>query len=113
MNDPSRSGPRGLGELLAAGGPLGTLAAAAGQRLELADCVRAGLPGDLAAGIESCNLRPDGTLVVTTASPEWAARLRFEGDAMLTACRSRWPAAARVRVRVATGEQASRAGGRD
>ena len=103
MSTTSRSGPRGLGELLAPGSPLGTLARAASSRLELADCVRQQLPPDLAAAVAACNLRPDGTLMVTAASPEWASRLRFEADGILAACRPQWPEAARVRFRVTTG----------
>ena len=100
MSSPSRNGPRGLGELIAANNPLGALARAASSRLALADCVRKQLPPTLAAAITTCNLRPDGTLVVTAATPEWAARLRFEADAILAECRKNWPAAARVRFRV-------------
>ncbi|MDP2322858.1 MAG: DciA family protein [Gammaproteobacteria bacterium] len=103
MSDsPTRSGPRGLGDLIRADSPLGALARAASSRLDLADCIRKQLPADLAAAITTCNLRPDGTLVVTVASPEWAARLRFEADGILTGCRGSWPAAARVRFRVGT-----------
>lgn len=103
MSSPSRNGPRGLGELIAANSPLGALARAASSRLELADSVRKQLPPTLAAAIATCNLRADGTLVVTAASPEWAARLRFEADAILAGCRPTWPAAARVRFRVGAG----------
>ncbi|MDH5254452.1 MAG: DUF721 domain-containing protein, partial [Gammaproteobacteria bacterium] len=100
MSDSSAKGPRGLGELMALSSPLGDLAKAASSRVDLADCVRKQLPGELAAAVSACNLRPDGTLVVTAASPEWAARLRFEADGILAGCRPRWPEAARVRFRV-------------
>jgi len=100
MSSPSRNGPRGLGDLIAANSPLGALAKAASSRLDLADCVRQQLPPALAAAVTACNLRPEGTLVVTTASPEWAARLRFEADGILAGCRAHWPAAARVKFRV-------------
>jgi len=102
MSNPSGNGPRGLGELLASSSPLGALAKAASSRLELADCVRQQLPGELAPAVAACNLRPDGTLVVTAASPEWAARLRFEAEGILAGCRAQWPDAARVRFRVGT-----------
>ncbi len=102
MSNSTKSGPRGLGELLAASTPLGNLARAASARLDLADCVRQQLPAGLAGAVSSCNLRPDGTLVVTAASPDWAARLRFEGDGILAGCRPHWPEAARVRFRVGT-----------
>lgn len=87
---------------MAVGTPLGDLARAASSRLDLAACVRQQLPGDLAAAVTTCNLQPDGTLMVTAASPEWAARLRFEGDGILTGCRGAWPKAARIRFRVGT-----------
>ncbi|MEO8225138.1 MAG: DciA family protein [Gammaproteobacteria bacterium] len=102
MKKPSTTGPRGLGDLIAANTPLGNLARAASARLDLAACVRKQLPADLATAVSACNLRPDGTLVVTAASPDWAARLRFEADGILAGCRQHWPAAARVRVRVGT-----------
>jgi hypothetical protein len=113
MSDPSRNGPAGagpgrpggplgLGELLAGNSALGALAKAASSRLDLADTVRQQLPADLAAAITACNLRPDGTLMVTAASPEWASRLRFEADGILAGCRPLWPAAARVKFRVGT-----------
>ena len=104
MSKPSGNGPRGLGDLLAQSisqsGPLGALAEAARSRLDLAECVRKQLPADLAAAVTACNLRPEGTLVITAASPEWAARLRFEADGILAGCRADWPDAARVRFRV-------------
>lgn len=103
MSSGSRNGPRGLGELIAASSTLGALARAASSRLDLADCVRKQLPPALAAAVANCNLRPDGTLVVTAASSEWAARVRFEADAILAGCRKDWPAVARVQFRVGTG----------
>ncbi len=102
-NSPTKNGPRALGDLLSSEGQLGALARAASSRLDLADCARRQLPEALAPAVVSCNLRPDGTLVVTAASPEWAARLRFEADGILSGCRRDWPAAARVRFRVGTG----------
>lgn len=87
---------------MAPGSPLGNLARAASSQLELANCVRQQLPVELASAVAACNLRPDGTLVVTAASPEWASRLRFEADGILSACRPNWPEAARVRFRVGT-----------
>lgn len=92
---------RSVGDLLATdNSALGQLARAADRQIELADCVRRQLPVDLAGAVTACNLRPDGTLVVTTAGPEWASRLRFEGGTILAGCRKGWPAAARVQVRV-------------
>lgn len=103
MSDsPAKSGPRGLGDLIKADSQLSALARAASSRIDLADCVRRQLPADLAVAITTCNLRPNGTLVVTAASPAWVARLRFEADRILEGCRGDWPATARVRFRVGT-----------
>jgi hypothetical protein len=102
-NTLGNNGPRALGDLINADGQLGALARAASARLDLAACARRQLPEEFAAAIVSCNLRPDGTLVVTAASSEWAARLRFEADAILSGCRGGWPAATGVRFRVTTG----------
>lgn len=107
MKERPGPGPRALADLLKAGtappGPLGALARAAESRLVLADEIRRHLPPDLAGGVASCNLRADGTLVVTATSPDWAARLRFEAEGILASCRAGWPATTRVRVRVGTG----------
>jgi len=98
----SGNGPRALGELFGANTALSALAKAAGSRVDLTDQVRGQLASALASAVTACNLRPDGTLVVTTSSSEWAARLRFEADVILAGCRVHWPAAARVRFRVGT-----------
>lgn len=96
-------GPRSLKDLLGSSTPLDDLRAEAEKRLALADFLREALPGDLRGAVLSCNLHDDGTLVVSTPGPAWAARLRFESDALLSRCRERHPSATRVRVRVAVG----------
>ncbi|MBM4221895.1 MAG: DUF721 domain-containing protein [Gammaproteobacteria bacterium] len=106
MSDASRNQPRSLGTLFGEVQALGALAEAAAQHVDLATQVRAVLGEPLGSGVSACNLRPDGSLVVTAASPEWAARLRFEAGTILEACRSRFPAASRVRVRVGTNQTA-------
>ncbi len=98
---PEKTGAlRGLGELLATDSTLKQLARTASRQIEVAECVRQQLPADLAGAIAACNLRADGTLVITATSPAWASRLRFEAGAILAGCRPSWPAAARVQVRV-------------
>lgn len=77
------------------------LARQAAGKEELAAALREGLDPQLAAELRSATLRADGTLVVLAASPAWAARLRFEEEALLARCRKRHPSAARVRIRVA------------
>jgi hypothetical protein len=93
-------GPRSLGDVLGAAGGLRRLSAAAGHRLELARHLRAALDPSLRESLSSCNLRDDGTLVITAPSPAWAARLRFESAALLACCREHHPETERVRVRV-------------
>lgn len=97
----SSKSPRPLGEILASGG-LGRLGAAAGRQAGLTECLKAALPPALKDGLRACNLREDGTLVISAASPEWAARLRYEADSLLKACRAGHGPAERVRVRVGT-----------
>jgi hypothetical protein len=79
---------------------LGKLAAAASLRSDLSQHLRNELPAELAAGLEHCNIRDDGTLVVTATSPEWAARLRFEAAALLAICAAAGQPAERIKVRV-------------
>lgn len=99
-----RKRPRSFGELIGTDSSLARLQQEARGRLELASQLRQALPDELRPALAGCNLRPDGTLVLIAPSPAWAARLRFEGEALLGHCRERFPAAARVRIRVqATG----------
>ncbi len=89
-----------LADVVGPGTALGRLAAEADSRMDLVVRIRALLPEELRAGVAACNLREDGTLVVLAPSPEWAARLRFEGETLLAGCRSFRPEAARLRLRV-------------
>jgi hypothetical protein len=103
MTHDRRGQPVNLGDLFRSpGSPLGGLARAAAGRVELLDLLRGRLPADLQACLVGCNVRDDGTLVLTASSPAWAARLRFESAGLLACCRERYPGAARVRVRSAT-----------
>ena len=97
----SSSGPKSLSQLLAAkGGTMQRLADEASQRVALTDHLRSSIDPEIGAHLAGANLRDDGTLIVLASSPEWAARLRFESDNLLSKCREFHPAAARVRVRV-------------
>lgn len=80
--------------------PLGRLASEAASRVALTDHLRNGLGSPLAAHVAGANLRDDGTLVVLASGPQWAARLRFEGERLLALGRELHPGAARVRIRV-------------
>jgi len=96
-----KSGPKSLSELMSdTDSPIRRLIEEAHSRIDLAGVIRAGLPEPMGQHLESCNLRDDGTLVVLASTPEWAARLRFESNAMLSRCRKQHPGAARVKVRV-------------
>ncbi len=106
MSETSRKEPRSLGALFAEVKALGALAEAAERHLDLATQVRAALGEPLGSFVAACNLRPDGTLIVTATSPEWAARLRFEAEAILSASRRQFPAVSRVKVRVGTNQTA-------
>jgi hypothetical protein len=81
------------------GSPVQQLASEASAAMGLAQVLRSVLPPDLGDALRSASLH-DGTVVITAASPVWAARLRFESSALLAACRARFPAAERVKVRV-------------
>lgn len=98
----SRKTPKSLSTLaFRPGGPLAALAGRAAATASLADQLRTGLPPALGRQLRSANLREDGTLVVLAASSAWAARLRFEADALLAAARRLTPAVTRVEVKVA------------
>ncbi len=98
----SNKTPRPLAEVIARpGSALAELAREAEAHLDLATSLRRALPADLAAALGAANLHEDGTLVVTAASPAWAARLRFEEARLFAACTGRQPAALRLKIRVA------------
>ena len=98
----SRKTPKPLSEIVfRPGTQLQELADRAAATVRLGDALRAGLPPGLADQVRGASLRDDGTLVVLAASPAWAARLRFEADALLDCARRQAPAAKRVEVRVA------------
>ena len=102
MSTPPNKQPRVLADLFGRDTALGALSQAASLRVTLWEVVREALDEPLREQVLACNLRADGTLMVTTASPAFASRLRFEADRMLEACRERFPGATRVRVRIST-----------
>ncbi len=84
-------------------GDLGKIVRRAREMGELTDVLARALPTDEAAGVAAANLREDGELVVIAASPAWAARLRFETDALLEAARSAGLDARTCKIRVSQG----------
>lgn len=98
----SKSQPKSLSQLI--GSPqsaLGRLAETARQKLALGEHIRNGMPPDLAPELLHCSLDDSGTLIVRTSSPEWAARLRFENEKLLTLSREVHPETTSVKIRVA------------
>jgi len=81
---------------------LGRLAEAARLRTDLGDFLRNRLDSKLAPGFVHWNIRDDDTLVVIATSPEWASRLRFETETLLSLCRERGLSVTTVKVRVNT-----------
>jgi hypothetical protein len=72
------------------------------QRMDaLVGTLRRALPAETAAGLVAANIRGDGGLVVLTPSPAWAARLRFEEEALLRAARETGATVNSCTVRVA------------
>jgi hypothetical protein len=68
---------------------------------ELVGARQQALPEEFAQHVLAANVRDDGELVVLTSSPAWAAKLRFEADALMGAARqsSATVTACKVRVR--------------
>ena len=66
----------------------------------LVGALREALPGDEAEGILAANIREDGELVVLASTPAWAAKLRFETDALIEAARKTGATVTRCTVRV-------------
>lgn len=69
------------------GGALGELVQRAEGMGRLLAGLKQGLDPELAARLKGVNLRPDGQLVIIAETPAWAARLRFESDALIEAAR--------------------------
>ncbi|MDX1499545.1 MAG: DciA family protein [Woeseiaceae bacterium] len=84
-------------------GGLGDVVRRARGMGELTERLRRALGRELGTPIVAANVRDDGTLVVLVESPAWAARLRFEADALIAAAGRTKPPVARCEVRVAHG----------
>ncbi len=81
-------------------GELGEIVGRAAEFARLTEALAAALPEDLREGLIAASVRPDGELVVIGRSPAWAARLRYEGTALLEAARQNGEQATNLRVRV-------------
>ena len=67
---------------------------------DLAQKLRAGLGPPLADALRAVNLRENGELVVVCASSSWAARMRFETDALMRLAQQAGLEVSGCRVRV-------------
>lgn len=83
------------------GSPLRQVVRRARDMDDLAARLRAALDPEAAPHLVAANLRDDGELAVICSSPAWAARLRFESDALLEAARSAGLEAHRCSIKVA------------
>jgi len=94
--------PKLLSELLRSPeSKVGQLAARAREKIGLTDHIRNGVEAEMAAGIVHCSVEDNGVLIVRVTSPEWANRLRFESERLLTLSRQRHPQTTQVKIRVA------------
>ena len=98
----SSNNPKSLSELIGSSeSTIGQLAAKAQAKVGLTDHIRKGLPAGFAAKVVHCSVEEDGTLLVRTSGPEWANRLRFENETLLSLARQKHPETTQVKVRVA------------
>jgi hypothetical protein len=75
--------PKTLKGLLGESPRLARIAQSAARLAALTASVREALPPEIQPHLTAANVRED-TLVLTTDSPAWAARLRFHGGEILT-----------------------------
>jgi hypothetical protein len=84
-------------------GGLGDIVRHARDMGELVNRLQKSLPDEIGPQILAANIRDNGELVVLTSSPAWAAKLRFEADALLDAARATGAAVETCTVRVSRG----------
>jgi len=68
-------------------GGLGDIVRHARDMGELVTLLQSSIGADEARSVIAANIRDDGELVVLASSPAWAAKLRFEAEALMTAAR--------------------------
>ncbi|MDJ0904866.1 MAG: DUF721 domain-containing protein [Woeseiaceae bacterium] len=84
-------------------GGLGEIVRHARDMGELVGQLQKALPDDIGQQVLAANIRDGGELVVLTSSPAWAAKLRFEADALLDAARETGAGVESCTVRVCRG----------
>lgn len=70
---------------------------------DLVQILQNSLPEEQRSAISAANIRDNGELVVLAASSAWAARLRYETDALISAATAAGKTVNRCTVRVARG----------
>ena len=68
-------------------GGLGDIVRHARDMGKLVALLQSSIGADEARSVIAANIRDDGELVVLASSPAWAAKLRFEAEALMTAAR--------------------------
>ncbi len=84
-------------------GGLGEIVRHARDMGELVSQLQKALPDEIGQQVLAANIRDTGELVVLTSSPAWAAKLRFEADALLDAARKTGADVDSCTVRVSRG----------
>jgi hypothetical protein len=100
----SKETAKSLAELIGSDdSSLGNLAGEARRRSTLSEHLRKGLADPLGTNLVHCNINSENTITLLAASPEWAARLRYEAPAILELAQQIEPKVMQVKVRVANG----------
>jgi len=81
-------------------GGLGDIIRHARDMGELVGQLQEALPDDMTDCIRAANIRDNGELVILAASPAWAAKLRFEAEALLAAANAAGASARTCTVKV-------------
>ena len=84
-------------------GGLGDIVRHARDMGELVGRLQQALPDEIGQQVLAANIRDNGELVVLARSPAWAAKLRFEADALLAAARESGAKVETCTVRVSRG----------
>ena len=93
--------PKSLADIISVGqSQFGKLADTARLHADLSDYLRNNLDQSVAQGFVHCNINDEGTLVISAAGPEWAARLRFESKSIIELCSDRGLQVSTVKFRV-------------
>jgi hypothetical protein len=84
-------------------GGLGDVVRHAREMGDLVEALQKALPPDFSAAIAAANIRDDKELVILASSSAWAARLRYETEALIKAARDGGATIGSCSVRVLRG----------